>query len=283
MTATATKTPTPVATATPTPASTAKTSTPTPAAAPRARFDEEPTPAPKPTFTASGTPTLTAQWAGQFVPSPVSTPPAPSTVTPFPSIRPTSDSPGPGLPTLPDDFEQFLLTASLTEGSSSSPFIDLGVVEVGEHRSWHAGVPGNPVSRISPERFSIQFMGASLQGTWEGESVQVGLRTPKETYALGESGTVVEVGQSASLGIEWDGWNTTTRATYNPIDFTVRGGSAYGAGKYGVYVEEQPIQVAVAFEVARLIIGAVVLVPSILPGLETLLRDRLITDPALGG
>lgn len=126
-------------------------------------------------------------------------------------------------------------------------------------------------------------MGAAIQGTWEGESVQIGLRTPKETYALGDSGVVVEVGQSASLGIEWDGWNTTTRAAYNPMDFTIRGGPVYGAGKYGVYVEEQPIQVVVAFETARLIIGAAVLLPSILPSLENLLRGRMIPDPALGG
>jgi len=66
-------------------------------------------------------------------------------------------------------------------------------------------------------------------------------------------GATVAVGQSGSISMTWDGWNTITKAAYNSVDYTVSGPAdrevVCGSGKHGVYLEQKPVQVAVLSEV----------------------------------
>ncbi len=279
----------PRAPATPTPMPTA-TRTPT-LGAPRARFDEEPGLAAAPRLEADSTNEATRGRGGslrtdlgiapQQLAVPVPMPPVPA--TPIPQLRVTSSLGAGQTPGLPDHLERYFLKASLVEGESRSPLVDLNALEIGEHRSWHAGGEGDSGVRISPTRFSLEIMGATVQGSWEGNAVQIGLQTPRKTFALGEDGAVVEVGQSASFGLRLDGWDTTSSATFSPVDFTVSGGPVYGSGKYGVYVEEKPVQVIALTELAKAAIGAMFFVPGAVPYFEQLMRQGLVPNPIPGG
>ena len=170
-----------------------------------------------------------------------------------------------GLPHLPEKYLKYLPTSTLAEWDYRTPSVPLGILEGCTQDAFHAGVPANPGLRLTPTKAAFNLGRTSVKVGWGGSSVEVALQTPRREFSMEGLGATVAVGQSGSISMTWDGWNTITKAAYNSVDYTVSGPAdrevVYGSGKHGVYLEQKPVQVAVLSEIAVAFIALASLAP----------------------
>ena len=187
-----------------------------------------------------------------------------------------------GLPPIPVKYLKYLPTATLAEWDYRTPRIPLGILEAGTQDAFHAGVPSSDSLLFTPTKFAFSVGETSVKIGWGGSSVEVEVRTPRREFSVESTGGTMAVGQSGSLSLSWDGWNTISRAAYNPVDFTVSGPDdrevIYGSGNHGLYVEQKPVQELAATAIGGVAIGAALLVLSAFAGNPAAV-GRLISNP----
>jgi hypothetical protein len=142
---------------------------------------------------------------------------------------------------------------------TKNPLLALGILEAGAYELWRVGIDLNPVVKLTSQNLTVDLGRVSISGGLEGKSFGINLETPSMTRPLDGGGTEFITRQTASLRINWDGWNTSLSARYYAQDFTVRTQATLGAsggGVQGIYIEEKPIQGLIVVGVA--VITAVV-------------------------
>jgi hypothetical protein len=255
---------------------------PAPRVFPTARFDQE-DPDPKPRAQAVATPserlamaTLEPDGAAKENGSVVYTPSAATQSTPPVSATPsaqnlTAGAEGSGLPLLPDKYLKYLPSLTAYEYDDRIPSVPLGLLQIGIHDAFHAGVLTNPDLRLTPTKYVSSIGDKTVKVGWEASTIEVAFHTPAKEFYAETLGANMSVRQSGSISLKWDGWNTTSRVEYDPVDFTVFGDddreTPYGSGVHGTYVEQKPLQVAAFSEVAVAVIGAALIAPETLVGL----------------
>ena len=169
-----------------------------------------------------------------------------------------------GLPPLPVKYLKYLPTATLAEWDYRTPRVPLGFLQAGTQDAFHAGVPANPDLRFTPSKLVRTIGDTTVKVGWAGSTIEVAFRTPAKLFDVEGLGMTAKVQQSGSLSLTWEGWNTISRAAYDPVDFTLSAPDdrelIYGSGNHGVYVEQKPAQelAFVAVASAAIAVGALV-------------------------
>jgi hypothetical protein len=243
--------------------------------------EQEPTETQVPT----GTTEPEQEPSGTPVPEVVSRNLAPSTGVPFPepvraphpasadyewdiqnlhNVRSRSEASG-GMAELPEHLSRYLPTITAATSSERNPYIDIGSVEIGQEETWNLEREANPILNITPVKWKFEVFGTSVAFGWRGPSVEIGIQTPKRDYAINMSDQTASVSfrQSASVALEWDGWNTTSRAEYNPVDYSLQAGDIEGSGTWGLYVEEKPVRNIAHMAMAQVVAAGAFLLPGV--------------------
>jgi len=203
------------------------------------------------------------------------------TQTPAPAARSAFDRQV-SLPRLPEKYLKYLPTSTLAEWDYRTPYVESGILNVGTQDAFHAGVPASENLRLTPTKAAFSIRGTSVKLGWGGSSIEVAVQTPRREFNAESIGATMAVGQSGSLSLSWDGWNTISRAAHNLVDFTLSGPDdreiVYGSGIHGVYVEQKPVQELAATAIEGVAIGAALLVLSAFAG-NPAAAGRLISNP----
>jgi hypothetical protein len=151
-----------------------------------------------------------------------------------------------GLPALPDKYLKYLTSLTLLEHDTQASSVPLGVLTIGTRDAFHADIQANPDLRLTPTKLITSIAGTTVKVGWGGATIEIAILTPEEEFYIEGLGTSAKVRQSGSLSLTWDGWNTISRAEYDPFDFTLSGSddevTPSGSGVNGVYVEQKPMQ-----------------------------------------
>ena len=162
----------------------------------------------------------------------------------------TAPEPRPQVSTIPPQSVVDLIPSfSFTPHETKHPLLALGILEAGAYELWRVGIDLNPVVKLTSQNFTVDLGRVSIAGGLEGRSFGINIETPSMIRSLDDGGTEFITRQSASLRVNWDGWNTSLSARYYAQDFTVRTQATLGAsggGVQGIYIEERPIQGLVA-------------------------------------
>jgi hypothetical protein len=146
---------------------------------------------------------------------------------------------------LPDALVDYYPSYEFTPHYTEEPLFRLGIVEGGAFESWRTGIGLNPVVGVAPEKFFIPLPGVRISVGWEGNNVSLSFLTPPVTHDLGEGGTTLQLRNTGSMSLTWDGWNTRFDARYSPQTFSVSNQATVGysgSGSQGIYFKERPVQ-----------------------------------------
>jgi hypothetical protein len=145
----------------------------------------------------------------------------------------------------PDWLLEMLPSFNFTAHATREPIVRLGIIEAGAYETYRPGVELSPVVGMTPDTFTVDLGRWRLQGGWEGNRIGLMISTPPtiETFSGGDA--TFGRRQTGSVGITWNGWNTSADVQYSPLNFAVdtQGTIGYsGRGAQGVYVENRPVQ-----------------------------------------
>lgn len=233
-----------------------------PAPTPRPeRAQPPPTPqAPTPQPTEPPGPFLSLQPAS--TPSPRAEPiETPTPATPPPGgEKPASTVATLQLDPLPLEYWKYLPSYQYPVVGDSFPFLKTAVIEAGSRVGTIISGHNNGVVGFDPKKPSLKIGNVRLGLSWKGNTLSMSMGLARRKYQIGEGLGVATYGQSASMKIEWDGWNTTTTAAYNSLSLGIRSDQEdnlpSGSFYQGVYIMEKPYQSLAVAEAFRAVLGA---------------------------